>query len=357
MKIYQKFLLKKYFKSFLILFLALEIFFTGIDLMQNFKSLPKSANLQIIYAIYKFLGFMQYTLPLSLIFAMISTIFGLIKSSELVALYSLGISKKMIITPILALSMAITAIYILLGFSDVVKANDRADNIKKYGTPSITTKNLFIKSKNRYIWIGELLPSEKRAKEFKIFITQDHKLKEILEAKEAIFQEDSWLLKNVTQTIKDPLDAKNPKLTIKSLDHYKSLKDFNPQMLNNIFKGEGQLKIQNILKSISLMNNDGIKTNTLRARLYNIIIFPLLAPIVIFGLFFPLPIQRRGSNIALLNSTYIFITLLIWGLIFTMSKISQNGAISPEMGIIFPMVLLLIASIVVYHRHSKLLDH
>ena len=351
MKIYQKFLLRNYFKNFLVLFLALELFFTGIDLMQNFKSLPDSANLQVMYAIYKFLGFIQYTLPLSLVFAMTNTIFGLIKSSELVSLYALGLSKKDIIKPILYLSILITLLYIFMGFSSAVKANDRADNIKKYGTPSITTKNLFIKSKNRYIAIGELFPSEKRAEDFKVFVTKNYQLQEVIKAKEARFYDEYWLLKDITKTTKIyDENQKEMHLKIDHLKSYKALKDFNPQMLSNIFKGEGQLTIQNSIKTISLMRQEGISSDKLRARLYSLIIFPIFAPIVIFGLFFPIPLQRRGSNIALLSSSYIFMTLLLWGIIFTMSKISQNGALSPEMGILLPIVLLLVLALYISNK-------
>jgi len=352
MKIYQKFLLKKYFKNFLILFLALELFFTGIDLMQNFKSLPDSANLQVIYTIYKFLGFIQYTLPLSLVFAMTNTIFALIKSSELVALYALGISKTDLIKPILYMSMTITLLYILLGFSDTIKANDRADNIKKFGTPSITTQNLFIKSDNNYISIKELFPYQKKANNFKIFKTNKSELKEIIEAKSATFKDNIWQLNSVTQTIKS-----DEKLIIKHLPSYKALKDFNPQVLNNLFKGTGQLTIQNSIKSILLLSKDKIDSNKIRAHLYSMIIFPLFAPIVIFGLFFPMPLQRRGSNISLLSSIYVFAVLLIWGIIFTMSKIAQNGAISPEMGIVLPLVLLLVVSIVIFQKHKTIKEH
>ena len=53
MKTLTRYLLEKYFKNFIIVLLSLEIFFVGIDYLQNFKSIPDSANLQLLYVLYK----------------------------------------------------------------------------------------------------------------------------------------------------------------------------------------------------------------------------------------------------------------------------------------------------------------
>jgi lipopolysaccharide export system permease protein len=349
LKIYQRFLAKRYFKNFLILFLALEFFFTGIDLMQNFKYLPPSANLQIIYGVNKFLGFSNYTLPLSLVFAMISTIFALIKSSELVALYSLGLSKKEIIKPIFFIASLITLLYITLGFTGFTSANYKADNIKKYGQVSIATNDLFLKSQNNYIAIKELYPLKKEAQGIKIFKTKGTQLEEIIEAQRATFENNRWSLSDVKTIIKDPIKQK---LTITHQKQLFALENFRPEVIDNLYKGEGGLSIQNSLLAMGMLKKEHIDDSKIRAHLYIITIFPLFAPIIILALFYPLPLQRRGSNLALLSSTYIFSTLLIWGVIFTLSKIALNGTLSPEMGIIFPIALLIVFATIIIYKES-----
>ena len=52
MSILSKYILKKYLLNFIIVLISLEIFFVGIDFLQNFKSIPDSANLQILYVLY-----------------------------------------------------------------------------------------------------------------------------------------------------------------------------------------------------------------------------------------------------------------------------------------------------------------
>ncbi len=351
MKIYQKFLLKRYIKNFLILFLALSLFFTGIDLMQNFKSLPHSANLQIIYTVNKFMSFVSYTLPLSLVFAMFNTIFSLIKSSELVAIYALGVSKWKIIQPIFLLSILLTLGYILLGFTSFAQADDRAENIRKYGTISIATNNIFIKSHNDYVAIQALTPLKKEATGVKIFRTKAGHLDEVISAKHAHFINNQWNLESVTQTKLQKPDTEAGKLQIKHLTTYSALHDFNPDVLTNLFKGTGKLNIRDTLLAMKLSDREGMDGGSIRAHLYILILFPLFAPIVILGLFFPLPLQRRGSNLALLSSLYIFGSLLIWGIIFTMSRIATNGALSPEAGILLPLILLLLGALYLMKRY------
>jgi lipopolysaccharide export system permease protein len=350
MKIYQKFLSKKFFKNFLILFFALEIFFTGIDLMQNFKYLPDSANLQIIYAVNMFLTFMNYTLPLSLVFAMISTIFGLIKSNELVAIYSLGASKNDIIKPIFLISLLATIFYVALGFTPFMQAKDKAYSIKKRGTLSSYTENLFLKSGEDYIAIKELFVFKKEANDIKIFKTENGNLREIIDAKKAYFKGDHWELENVLRSIKPDISKKDAKMKFENLKSLSTLEGFKPKIIDNLFKGEGQLTIQDSFSAMDILKKEHINSDKLRAHLYIMIAFPFFAPIVILGLFYPLPMQRRSANMALLSSVYIFSTLIIWGLLFTMSKISLNGALSPEMGILFPLLLLLFGSIFLMYK-------
>ncbi len=351
MTLYKKFIGKLFLKNFIILFLALELFFTGIDLMQNFKNLPHSANLQIIYASNIFLNFVNYTLPLSLIFSMLTTIFQLIRSNELVSLYSLGASKKDVITPIFLLSLLITLLYISLNASTFVKANEYADSIKRTGAISDTSKHLFFKSDDDYIYFETLNPLQKEGEDIKIFKTSQTDVTHIIEAKKASFKDDHWILQDVRETNKPNINLPGAKLTYKKIPTMIALQGFKPQIIDNLFKGKSRLTIQDSFSAIKLLKEQNLKTDKIRANLYIMIAFPLFAPLAILGLFYPLPAQRRSSNIALLSTLYIFGVLVLWGILFTMAKISTNGALLPELGIIVPLVILFLISAYLIYRH------
>ncbi len=76
----------KYLKSFLIVLLALVVFFSGIEILQNFSRLPASANLKLLYIIYNIYFQMTIILPLSLSFGFILFIIGLIRNNIFIAL-------------------------------------------------------------------------------------------------------------------------------------------------------------------------------------------------------------------------------------------------------------------------------
>ncbi len=355
MKIYQKFLSKLYIKKFLLLFIAFEIFFTGINLLQNLKHVPPSANLQILYAVNKFFEFVNYTLPLSLIFALLTSMLQIIKSNELISLYALGISKTDILKPFLYISTFISILYVGLNtLPEFVQTYDVAKAIKKRGTVSQISSSIFIKSNNTYAYIEQLNPHEKTGKNLKIFITKDKDLVEIIEAKRGYFTGNHWELQDIIAYEKPNLhDSKDPKLIAKEYQTRNVLYGFTPRIIDTLFKSTTHLTIQDSFAALGLFKTQNIKTNKIRANIYWLMIFPFFAPIMIFGLFFLLPDHQRDANLTLVSTVVIFAILTIWGLLFTMTKIANNGSLSPELGIVLPILLLLATSIYIAIKQRK----
>jgi lipopolysaccharide export system permease protein len=182
-------------------------------------------------------------------------------------------------------------------------------------------------------------------------------LVEILEAKNATFKNNSWNLKDVT-SIKIPdlnNSTKDTKLIFKKHKTKEVLHGFKPKIIDTLFQRLAKLTIPDSFTAINLLNEQNLNSDRIRSNLYTMIFFPLFAPIVIYGLFFPLPTQRRGSNVALISMIYIFSILSIWGVLFTLAKISVNGSISPEFGIIIPILLLALVASIVSRKYKVLL--
>jgi hypothetical protein len=68
-----KYISLHYLKYFIIILIALVMFMVGFDYMQNAQQLSKSANLILIYLVYRSFFAIDMLLPLALIFSMIST--------------------------------------------------------------------------------------------------------------------------------------------------------------------------------------------------------------------------------------------------------------------------------------------
>jgi len=353
--LYQTFLSRLYFKKILVLFVAFELFFVGFDLLKNFKKLPDSANLQILYTVNKFLEFINFTIPLTLIFALLMAMLQIIKSNELVTLYALGVSKKRVAKPFITIAAGITLFYIVLNtLPYFTQTHETAYNIRKRGTVSAISSSMFIKSGKDYAYIESLNPHEKTGTGMKIFKTDGIRLKEVIEAKQGKFIKDHWELKDITLYDIPETNSSNPtdaKLRIKQYKSKGVLYGFTPRIIDTLFQTSPKLTIQDSFAAMELLKRQGLKTDKIRANLYMMTIFPLFAPIVVFGLFFLFPAQHRGANLSLLTTFVIFGTLVLWGITFTLSKIAANGALSPEAGILLPIFLMALGSFYIYKRY------
>lgn len=75
MKLFEKYIIQNYLKNFFVIFIALDLFYVGVDLLTNYNNIPDSANLQILYALFQGMNAVNYVLPLSIVFGMIVTYF------------------------------------------------------------------------------------------------------------------------------------------------------------------------------------------------------------------------------------------------------------------------------------------
>jgi lipopolysaccharide export system permease protein len=341
MKIFQRYVVYNYIKNFLVIFLALEFFYIGIDLLTNYKDLPDSANLQLLYIVYILMDAINYILPISSVFAMIVTTFGMVKSNELVTLYSVGVTKNSVIKPMFMSSMLIIVLYVLLNFTSFTYSKEYSSNILKYSMISNNSSNLFLKDKNKYVFFKTLDPIKKRASDIKIFEVSDNDLNEVVSAKSGYFFENKWILKDVKVTTKPKISGISKiGLSENIYTKYETLENFKPKVIENVNKGEYTLSILDAIDALVFFNAQGINTDKIKTILYSQICFPLFAPLLVIVLFYQLPVSSRFFNFAFLSFVFIFITLLTWGILFLLSKLAYASVIIPEIAILLPILLL-----------------
>lgn len=341
MKIYTKYISLIYIKYFFIVFIALEFFYVGIDLLANLKDLPSSANLKALYLLFNALAAINYTLPLSLIFALIISIFNIIRSNELISFYSLGISKNALIAPIFFISLFITTGFILLNNTPFVYAKSMQKNILTLNQLGKMSNDLFLKFDNKFIYIKELDPFSKSALNLEIFDFNSSNLLSKTSAKSGIYKDNLWILNGVEvinlPKIYKPLAKGLEKSKLKTI---KSLKGFNPKTIDSIYNS-GSYTIKQAFESIKMFKDQGLNLNSIKANLYTMIFSPLFAPFMILILYYYLPVTGRFFNLALLSFGFIVISLIVWGMLFILDRFSFNEIIYPEVGIIAPIAILM----------------
>jgi lipopolysaccharide export system permease protein len=330
-----------YLRYFLIVLIALSSFMVGFDLMDNASELPNSANLVLIYIMYKYFYAIDMMLPISLVFGIIASLVELIRTNALAAYYALGYSKTRVMAPFLSVAIGTVAGYIALHSTSFAHSNEFANNLRETSQFIRPTSNLFFTHEGNYIYFGKLYPLSKRAEDIRIFTLEKGRLKEALSATDAVYNDGYWNIKKA-HLIRPPqtFDLNGAGIVSDDRENIKVLRDFKPKILDQVYEGKANFTITDGLDALKLLENQNVDVAKIKSALYRIFITPWFAPILMVIFFSYAPVSGRFLNISFFSFGAILVTLLVWGLFFMMGELSNNKTLSPEMGIITPIIVL-----------------
>jgi len=341
MNLYARYVGWLYFKYFVIIFVALTLFYVGIDILTNLKDMPASANLKLLYFGLTSLTAVNYVLPLALIFALITSKFSMIRSNELVSFYALGIDKNRLIKPPFYIALAITFIYVGLNFTPFAYAYEYGRNIVKLSNLSRTSSDIFLKFEGKFVYMDSLNPISGEAKDVRIFDINGSNLRSATFGESAKFIDDAWLLKdakivNLPQNIK--LGEKG--LDIKMPSELKTLENFKPKTIESASAESSAITIPDAVDYILAFKDEGVGLNSTKTTLYNLAFAPFFAPFMVLIIYYFLPVTGRFFNLALKSFIFTIASLCVWGALFVMMRFARNGVVSPEVGVLLPIILL-----------------
>jgi lipopolysaccharide export system permease protein len=351
-KIFQRYVGWTYFKNVFVIFIGLVFFYAGVDYITNLKDLPESANLQLLYVSLNALTAINYALPLAIVFAMVVTKFGMIRSNELICFYAAGISKSRLLLPLFLIAMVLTLIYISLNLTPFAYAYEYRTNLLKNNRLAPISQELFLKYGKSYVYISELDLLLQEARDITIFDVENSQLIQTVEAKKAFFRNDKWELyegRIVTKPKVQSLDDSGIK--IETFEKMDALEGFKPKIIENTHQGDVALSILDALDTLEFFNSQSLDITPIKAKLYSMILFPLFAPFMVVILYYYLPASGRFFNLALLSFVFVFITLCVWGILFVLTQLSQAGVILPEIGIAAPIFLMGFFSLWLYYKN------
>ena len=341
-----KYISLHYLKYFGVILSALVLFLVGFDYIDNADELS-SANIMLIYLVYKSFFAIDMLLPLALIFGMIATKIFLIRSNALVSFYSLGYSKIDVLKPFVLVSSAVILLFIYLhSIPKFARAGEFANNIREYSQYLSPTRDLFFTYEDKYVYFSKMLPLQKKAEDIRVFSIKDKSLKQVLVASEATYIDESWYIKEADLLIKpDNLGFTSLGIKITQENDLKILHGFRPKMLDQIYEGKVNFTIGDALDAIVLLDKQGVETRSIKGALYKIFIYPFFVPCMVVIIFFFVPISVRFLNISLFSFGAILATLMVWGILFMLMELSTNKTIPSEIGIIAPVVILFLIAI------------
>ena len=341
MNLYARYVGWLYFKYFMILFIALTLFYVGIDILTNLKDMPASANLKLLYFGLTSLTAVNYVLPLALIFALITSKFSMIRSNELVSFYALGIDKNRLIKPPFYIALAITFIYVGLNFTPFAYAYEYGRNIVKLSNLSRTSSDIFLKFEGKFVYVDSLNPISGEAKDVRIFDIDSSNLRSATFGESAKFIDDAWLLKNA-KIVNLPQNIKlgEKGLDIKTPSELKTLENFKPKTIESASAESSAITILDAVDYILAFKDEGVGLNSTKTTLYNLVFAPFFAPFMVLIIYYFLPITGRFFNLALKSFIFTIASLCVWGALFVMMRFARNGVVSPEVGVLLPIILL-----------------
>ena len=337
-----RYILFHYLKYFVVILAALTLFLVGFDYMSNASKISSSANLVLIYLTYKTFFAIDMLLPLALVFAMISTKIMLIRSNALVSFYALGYSKLDVLKPFIVVSTVITGIYIALHtLPRFSKAEELAGGIKNNSEYLSPSRDLFFIYKNQYIYFKRLLPLRQQAKGIRIFRLQNKQLKEVIIAQNAYYKNNGWHILDadiITKPTK--IDFTTKGINVKKEKELVLLEGFRPKILDQVYEGKANYTIEDAFEALFLLQSQNVNIDKIKAALYKILIYPFYAPLLVIIIFFFVPISSRFLNVSLFSFSAVLATLFVWGILFMLMELSKNKTISPEIGIVLPILFL-----------------
>jgi len=342
-----------YLKNFTVILSAFILFSVGFDYIGIGNQLPDSANLVLMYIVYKVFYSIDMLLPLTLIFAMIATKISFIRNNTLVGFYSLGYSKVDILKPFVVVSTLIIMLFITLNSTSFARANEFARNIKSNDSLNHTTTDLFFTYKDKYVYFGELFPLQERAEDIRIFTVNKSKLQEVVTATSANYREGYWHVKNA-HIIKKPtelaFDMKDG-ITIDTGVELKLLKDFRPKILDQVYEGKVNFTITDAIDAMVLLKSENLSIDKIKSALYKIFIYPFFVPSLIVIIFFIVPISTRSISISLFSFGAVIATLMTWVILFSLIELSNNKVIPSEIGIIMPILILWLIALIIWKKN------
>jgi lipopolysaccharide export system permease protein len=321
--------------------------------MGSADKLNISANLLLIYLVYKTFFAIDLLLPLSLVFAMISTKIFLIRSNALVSFYSLGYSRVDVLKPFVIVSTLIIILFISMhSISNFARADEFAKNIRKNAQYLSPTRDLFFTYKDKFVYFSKMLPLQESAEGIRVFTIKENSLKEVLMAKKASYKDNSWHIKEVDIIIKPNIvDFNSLGIKVKKLENLEILEGFRPKMLDQVYEGKVNFAIKDAIDAYILLSAQNINTDIIKSALYKIFIYPFFVPSLVIIIFFFVPISVRFLNVSLFSFGAILSSLVVWAVLFMLIELSNHKTIPGEIGIIFPGIVLFLIAFRQWKKH------
>lgn len=198
-----RYLVKELLTYFLLILAGLAVLFLAVDFLAKASSLSLPLNKILVLYLLKIPEALKQFVPVACLMATLLVVAAMSKQNEVIALYASGISSLRVASTFIGAVAAISAVSFSL-FDPLVPILEKKRQLFERGaTPQATN---FLEFNKERFWyrsgkvvynVGQFDPSKNELKNINLFVlSSGGGLSHKIQAKKAIYQNNSWLLKD-----------------------------------------------------------------------------------------------------------------------------------------------------------------
>ena len=345
------YIFKQYLKDFLLLLLALTFVVTLIDFIQHFNSID-GINRQFLYFIYSAANSLMMIYPLSLVFAAIVTLSRLITRNHLIVIGSFGYPKKILAKPLLSAVFGVYFVIVALNFTQFAYSSDTARAIIDKRQLFKSVENLFFKYNNSFVYVEELDVANKVLKNITMYSIENRRIEDILRIDKATFKDGAWLATGIRKE-HIVFDKNKPlRYYTQLLNERLILEGYFPKVISLLYEGK-RMSIQDGIKALKLLNEQKVDNSKVIAALYEKLVMPLFAPIIVLLILIYTPISKRYMNPVKYYLFGISLSILTWVVLYGINILTLNGVLPAAYSQPAVILFVLLIAIYLWFKESK----
>lgn len=347
MKILNKYLLKDVVSNVLMVMLALIAMFSFFDLIQELDALGKGSyglGKILLFVLLSAPGHVYDVMPVAVLVGCMYSLGQLARYSELVVLRVSGLSIFDIALLLLKIGAIFTVITFLIGELVTPISEKVAQRMRIKATDSVVAQEfrsgLWVKDGNSFINVEEVLPDATLLNIHIFEFDKNTKLVTSRNAKAAEFKDESWRLKDVSDT---NFGKDSVKVHHSADATWHSL--IRPELLNVLLIMPEKMSAWNLYTYINHLRTNKQKTTRYEVAIWAKMIYPLACMVmVILALPFGF-VQQRAAG----ASTKIFVGIMLGVMYQILNRVFAHLGLlndwAPLFSAIMPTIMFLIAGV------------
>lgn len=362
MTLIQRYFIFEFLKTLFTIAIGASVIFSIVGFIDRMASLmPHNPPTEMLikYILYSIPIYLHYLLPMSVLFSALIVFSQAVNRLEITAVRSAGGNMKALLMPFFIIGAVLTIFGFIVGELISPNSSKKIHELREQITnrkKTFTMKEgvLYIRGKDdSVIRISLYLPDLKICKDITIFKLKEGILAQKIDAKEAIWTNDSWILKDISIN-----DLENSKfIALKEME----ISDIDsPDIFQKEMWRPEDLTLKELVEFRNRLNSAGFKNMKLDVDISSRLIYSTVNFIMmILGISLPLcgsslflkivTLSHKHSN-AITAGIGVLISLFYWfGYTFSLS-LGYAGAITPFLApMIMPVMFLALSLILFSH--------